>query len=117
MKRTLLFSKNITTMKYRKLISDIVHQKSNSNTEIAIGLIAGLAVGAVLGVLFAPESGEQLRKGILGKANDYADGLQDDFTGSDEAQEAPYVSHPAPKHPKSNIKDLIHQAHTGEQSN
>ena len=102
-------------MEYRKLISNIVRQKSSSNTEIAIGLIAGLAVGAVIGVLFAPESGKQFRKGIFDKASAYGDALQDDITSSEVAQEEYYISRPATKHPKSNIKDLIHQAHTGEQ--
>ncbi|RZM07910.1 MAG: YtxH domain-containing protein, partial [Pedobacter sp.] len=56
-------------MKYEKLVANIFARNSNSNTQVAIGLIAGLAVGAVLGILFAPESGADVRKNISDKAS------------------------------------------------
>jgi gas vesicle protein len=44
-----------------------------------LGVLAGLAVGAALGILFAPDSGSATRKKISKKGSDYADGLTDQF--------------------------------------
>jgi gas vesicle protein len=40
-----------------------------------LGVLAGLAAGAVLGVLFAPEKGDSTRKNITKKGEDLADAL------------------------------------------
>jgi gas vesicle protein len=42
-----------------------------------LGMLAGLAAGAVLGVLFAPEKGSSTRKVITKKGEDLADALND----------------------------------------
>ena len=42
-----------------------------------LGVLGGVAVGALLGVLFAPEKGDKTRKKIIDKSNDYADELKD----------------------------------------
>lgn len=44
-----------------------------------LGLLAGIAAGAVLGILFAPHSGAKTRKRILSKGEGYADDLKDKF--------------------------------------
>jgi gas vesicle protein len=44
-----------------------------------LGALAGLAVGAALGILFAPDSGVATRKKMAKKGSDYADGLTDQF--------------------------------------
>ncbi|ETZ21594.1 hypothetical protein N824_27130 [Pedobacter sp. V48] len=44
-----------------------------------VGLLAGLAVGAVIGVLFAPDSGKRTRERISDKALDLADNVKDGF--------------------------------------
>jgi gas vesicle protein len=41
--------------------------------------LAGLAAGAVLGILFAPDEGTATRKKIANQSNDYADGMGDKF--------------------------------------
>ena len=42
-----------------------------------LGIVAGIAAGAVLGVLFAPEKGSRTRRGIARKGEDLADALND----------------------------------------
>jgi gas vesicle protein len=46
-----------------------------STGKVILGTVAGLAVGAILGVLFAPDKGSATRKKIIDKGHDYADGL------------------------------------------
>ena len=45
--------------------------------KIILGVLGGVAVEALLGVLFAPEKGDKTRKKIMEKSNDYADELKD----------------------------------------
>lgn len=44
-----------------------------------LGALAGLAAGAVLGILFAPEKGSKTRKKIARKGSDVADELGEKF--------------------------------------
>lgn len=50
-----------------------------NKTNVAIGVLAGLAVGALLGVLFAPDKGSETRKKLTRKAADTADDLKGKF--------------------------------------
>ncbi len=50
-----------------------------STGKVVLGAMAGVAVGAVLGILFAPEKGSVTRKQILDKGTDYADGLKSKY--------------------------------------
>lgn len=47
--------------------------------KIVVGVLAGVAVGALLGVLFAPEKGSDTRKMISKKGDDYVDDLKEKF--------------------------------------
>ncbi|RYJ52518.1 YtxH domain-containing protein [Flavobacterium petrolei] len=47
------------------------------NNNIALGILGGLAVGAVLGILFAPAKGCETRKKIVDKSTDLAESLKD----------------------------------------
>ena len=48
---------------------------------VVLGLLAGLAAGAVLGILFAPEKGSRTRRRIMEKGEDVAEELKDKFDG------------------------------------
>jgi gas vesicle protein len=48
------------------------------NTDVVVGVLGGLAVGVLLGVLFAPDKGCNTRKKIAQKGTD----LKDNFKGS-----------------------------------
>jgi len=47
--------------------------------KVLLGLLAGVAAGALLGVLFAPQKGSKTRKKILKTSEDYADNLKERF--------------------------------------
>jgi gas vesicle protein len=47
--------------------------KSNGN--LVLGLLAGAAIGAAVGMLYSPHKGTVLRRAILRKGEDIADGV------------------------------------------
>jgi gas vesicle protein len=65
-------------MKYRKLFAKHFAQKSN-NTQIALALITGLAAGAIISILFAPDSGAGTREKMARKAKNLRYGFQDKY--------------------------------------
>ena len=50
-----------------------------SSGKVILGLLAGVAVGAALGILFAPDKGWNTRKRISKKAEDIANDLKEKF--------------------------------------
>lgn len=47
-----------------------------STSKVLLGVLVGVSVGAMLGVLYAPESGENTRKKISKKSQDYVDNMK-----------------------------------------
>lgn len=47
------------------------------NKSLLVGVLGGVAVGAVLGILFAPEKGEDTRQKISKKGKDLQDNWKD----------------------------------------
>jgi len=45
--------------------------------KVLLGLLVGVAAGAALGILFAPEKGSATRKKITKKSEDYANALKE----------------------------------------
>jgi len=50
-----------------------------STGKVVLGVLAGVATGALLGILFAPEKGSVTRKKIAKKGEDYTDDLKEKF--------------------------------------
>jgi gas vesicle protein len=51
-----------------------------STGKVLLGVLAGVAAGALVGILFAPAKGSRTRRRILKKGEYYADGLKDKFS-------------------------------------
>lgn len=47
--------------------------------KILLGILAGTAAGAMLGILFAPDKGSVTRRRIVEKGEDYVDAVKDKF--------------------------------------
>ena len=61
-------------------------EKQNDNGKLITGLLIGAAIGAALGLLFAPGKGSDTRKKVFEGAEDLADDLLKKFkhaTGQD----------------------------------
>jgi gas vesicle protein len=47
--------------------------------KVLLGVLAGVAAGALVGILFAPAKGSRTRRRILKQGENYAEGLKDKF--------------------------------------
>jgi gas vesicle protein len=50
-----------------------------SSGKVLLGVLAGVAAGAMLGILFAPEKGSTTRRRIVSKGEEYVDDLKEKF--------------------------------------
>jgi len=50
-----------------------------SSGKLVLGLLAGVAAGALAGILFAPAKGSRTRRRIMKKGEDYAEVLKEKF--------------------------------------
>ena len=50
-----------------------------SSGKLITGILAGIATGALLGILFAPDKGDETRKKISKKGTDLTDSLKKDM--------------------------------------
>lgn len=48
--------------------------------KVILGVVAGIAVGALIGILVAPQKGEKTRGQIADKGNDLVDAIQEKLT-------------------------------------
>jgi len=66
-----------TFVYYNYLIN--IKIKIMSAGKVLLGVLAGVAAGALVGILFAPAKGSRTRRRILKKGENYADGLKEKF--------------------------------------
>lgn len=52
-----------------------------NSSKVLLGILGGVAVGAVAGVLLAPASGKETRKKLAKNGKDYVDGLKSKVDG------------------------------------
>ncbi|MES2457094.1 MAG: YtxH domain-containing protein [Bacteroidota bacterium] len=117
-------------MNYGKQFKKILSAKDDNTALVGVALISGLAIGAALAVLFAPKKGSELREGISGTTSqlggtltDLMDAIKAKF-GKEEDLEAEVdhnedrtaQAHAHVKKPKSDIGEIIHQAHHSGES-
>lgn len=117
-------------MNYKKLMTKTFDQRSDNKTQLAFSLIAGLAAGAAMAILFAPKSGKDVRKQIADSVLGLGQGAKDIYAslknringksverdesiknGTAQDQVNDYINHAVGKKPKSDIKELVHEAH------
>ena len=53
----------------------------STGKKVAVGVLAGAAVGAIVGVLFAPDKGSETRKKISTKTSDAVSGVKNKVAG------------------------------------
>ena len=102
-------------MKIEKLLKSALPHRSLGSGTTVFALVTGLAVGAVLGILFAQESGEDVRKKLLDAGRKLAGIESEDEAETDDHQDNVHHEVVAKK-PKSDIKSLIHEAHVSASS-
>lgn len=71
--------------------------------KVLLGFFAGVAVGSVLGVLFAPATGFATRKRIARKSAHFADDVREKFNDSIDALTKGYDT------VKKGAMDLVHE--------
>jgi len=52
-----------------------------ANTKTILGFIAGASIGAIIGILIAPEKGADTRQKIIDKSGDLKDAIKESITG------------------------------------
>ena len=62
-----------------ELLKTFKNEQVMSKGNVVIGALAGVAVGALLGILFAPDKGTETRRKISSKGKEAAEYLKDKF--------------------------------------
>jgi gas vesicle protein len=75
--------------------------KTMSSGKVLLGIIVGAAVGAVFGILYAPDKGSVTRKRIVRRGTDYAEDVKEKFNEYIDALTEEYDT------VKEGAKDLI----------
>lgn len=104
----MLTNKQIT-MKTKKIFKSILNPGYSDRTTAITVLIGGLAVGATIGLLFTTEKGKAIRQKICDTFSSLFDHQEIDEPSAPVSHSR---DHHAGKRPKSDIKNIIHNAHT-----
>lgn len=63
-----------------------------TTSKLVSGVLAGLAVGTILGILFAPEKGSETRKRIVDKRNEFMDNVKSKYNSVADSLKSQYES-------------------------
>jgi len=77
-----------------------------SNSKVLLGFVVGAAVGAALGILFAPDKGAETRRKISEQGNDLADDLKDKFADLVDGVKEKFTSL------KSDAEDIVDKGYS-----
>jgi len=72
-----------------------------STGKVVLGTLAGVAIGAIAGILFAPDKGSRTRQKIMDKGNDYVEDLKEMFEDFLDSVEQKF------EHAKSGAEDFV----------
>jgi len=91
-------------------------QKRNDMTtgKILLGVLAGAAAGAILGILFAPDKGSVTRKKIVDMANDFGTDINEKFSNGikgvmDQFENTQEDAKDLVEFGKSKVEDIKHE--------
>lgn len=70
------------------------------DSKVLLGLLAGAAIGAIAGILFAPDKGSETRKKIAKNTNEFGENLKDSFNDFVDSVKEKY------RHAKSEVEDM-----------
>ncbi len=76
------------------------------DSKVLLGLLAGAAIGAIAGILFAPDKGSETRKKIAKNTNEFGENLKDSFNDFVDSVKEKY------RHAKSEVEDVAEKAAT-----
>lgn len=79
--------------------------------KMLLGIMAGAAAGAVLGILFAPDKGTETRRKIAEKSDDYVNDMKTKFNGmmdtlSKKMEDVQNKANDMANKAKSNVEDM-----------
>ena len=63
-----------------------------NSSKVLLGILGGVAAGALMGILFAPDSGKETRKKIAKKGTDLGDTVRNKFNELGEVLQEKYES-------------------------